>query len=1113
MKRFAFHASLFTVAAIAAFAATAASAATSDFTATTVRNWNGREGVTFVRYVSKDSSKVYGSAFCFDLSKGYRLKAWLGASNEPGCAPAAVGAMAEAICASEGVAPIAGINGDYFDTSASYARPTGMVISDSDLVSTGFGRVSLTVNCYLAETGDHNLYHGRLTCVEGLAYGGQPTASWQLSARGRKVRNAIRTNYCNYPVRGGAINPVGSSSGESSFSTTIGNMQNRDYYYRTLIGIGTNEVGVATNLVLFSNTVYNGVLGIGDSPFPDVDAYQMMIDLGCNEVGELDGGGSATIWSESCPSLQNFFKGGTTAHGGYVNEYRDSSPRQLACGLFVMPPPAAPDAVALNGADTYPDMDEAMLAAVPGDSLTILGDKPRHGTVVAGADGERVAIEWAPDIVFGGIAGEAAPGRTNGLVTVRVAEVGTHLPDGCKLRLTVSCAAGTILGTIDRPLSGPGDYAFDTAGVLAAPDFGDAMLFDCTVALLDPSGAPIASAATAQGSLRLADDAAWFSADAATGAVKGGAWTAGPPVSQGAAPSAPFWSIQPARGAAFAANTTRDGLVRVATTLRQHGGYPESELPGLLAEAVARGDRGTLVSVQEDDGSATLRGLALVGGAPAWVPLEGAVLDPDTDVEAAIEFDLSGETPLVSYLVKGGASRPGETLFRLRSPAGEVWLPAVFPARPAGAPYRVAGAVTLGGLAEVSALAGTTAIPGRTPSWRDAAADAGRGAYAVAVLGDTHFDASPDTVYHAAYDTSTSSGAFGIQEYRRNAEMWQARMPALLAASAALATNGPTGGGTGSVGGRSPSGHVQTRFALQLGDIINGDCNDDAVHLRYLQDALAATRAPYGVLQETASAVSSLPFLTVLGNHDYRGSPNGRTIYFEWAEPILSRELGENVAYPLFSFRIDDDRWIFCDFERVSLFDVAAEVSSDPEARYVFLVTHGPFTPNQSGNNWIWRLSGWRAKGGTGLGVPELFEAISRRRAIVLSGHTHYTSFYRNENEFGGYTEFTANSVWKSDDLAHAHPFPGHDRPSAFGTWRMEEVSDANRAAYDADVALFKPGLREYFLGPGAGHFRLEVTDAAVLMRFYPGAATEPGRVFDLTPGPPPFRGVLLLMK
>ena len=1098
MKLVIRHSTLITVAALAA---TSASAATSDFTATTVRNWNGREGVTFVRYVSKDSSKVYGSAFCFDLSKGYRLKAWLGASNTPGCAPAAVGAMAEAIYASEGVAPIAGINGDYFDTSASYARPTGMVISDSDLVSTGFGRVSLTANCYLAETGDHNLFHGKLTCVEGLAYGGQPTASWQLNARGRKVRNAIRTNYCNYPVKGGAINPVGSASGESSFSTTIGNMQSRDYYYRTLVGIGTNAVGVATNLVLWSNTIYNGVLGIGDSPFNDVDAYQIMIDLGCNEVGELDGGGSATIWSESCPSLQNFFKGGTTAHGGYVNAYRDSSPRAIACGLFVMPPPAAPDAVALNGADTYPDMAEALLAAVPGDSLTVLGAKPRHGVVVAGADGERVAIEWAPDIVFGAIADSAGSARTNGVVTVRVSEVGTHLPDGCKLRLAVSCAAGTILGTIDRTLSGPGDYAFDTAGVIDPAAFGDDLLFDCAVTLLDPTGAPIASAATAQGILRLADDAAWFSADAATGTLKGGAWTAAPGATQGAGalqgavPSAPIWSIQPAGGATFAANTAREGLVRIATTLRQHGGYPESELPGLLAEAVARGDRAALVSVEGPGDTVALRGLALVGGAPAWMPLGGVVLDPDTEVEAAIELDLTGETPRVSYLVGDlqdaapSASGEGSALFRLRSAAGEVWLPAVFPARPAGAPYQLAGGVAFGGLAELAAFAGTTAIPGRTPAWRNAPADAGRGAYAVAVLGDTHFDAAPDTLYHAAYDTSTPNGAYGIAEYRRSAEMWQERMPALLAASSALATTGAS---------------LPTRFALQLGDIINGDCNDDAVHLQYLKDALAATRAPYA---------AALPFLTVLGNHDFRGSPNGRKIYFEWAEPLLSRELGENVAYPLFSFRIDDDRWIFCDFERVSLFDVAAEVASDPEARYVFLVTHGPFTPNQSGNNWIWRLSAWKGKGGTGKGVPELFEAISRRRAIVLSGHTHYTSFYRNENEFGGYTEFTANSVWKSDDLAHANPFPGHDQPSAFGTWRAGEVSVENRAAYDADIALFKPGLREYFLGPGAGHFRLEVADDRVLMHFYPGAAAEPGRTFDLTPGPPPFRGVLFMLK
>ena len=1091
--------SLVTVLALAL----AAKASTSDFTRTAVPNWNGREGVTFVRYVSKDSNKVYGSAFVFDLSKGYRLRTWLGASNEPGCAPAAVGAMAEAIYATDGVLPLAGITGDYFDTSVSYARPTGMVISDSELVSTGFGRVSLTANCYLAETGDHNLRHGKLDCVEGLAYGGQPTASWQLNAGGRKVRNAIRTNYCNYPVRGGAINPVGSSSGESAFSTTIGNMQSRNYYYRTLVGIGTNAVGVATNLVLFSNTVYNGVLGIGDSPFPDVDAYQMMIDLGCNEVGELDGGGSATIWSESCTSLQNFFKGGTTAHGGYVNEYRDSSPRQLACGLFVMPPPATPDTIAVNGVNTYPDMAEAMRVLVPGDTLRQLTGGRRSAVAVDDGNGG-IALEWNPDIVFGRVSatvGGDGTAATNGVVTAEVAKVNADFGNGAFLRLTLFDATNAVLGTVDRPFAGVGTYTFDTAGAVAPSAFGEGMYFPFAIALLDHTGAPVATAPTTGGMLRLAVEHPWFSAVAATDETVGGDWTAKPVLADGT------WRVRIGEPAAvFEAMSGRGGIPRVEIALRQFGGYAEEELPALLAEAVAEGLRGAIVSVDNPDGTASLRGLARVGGSPAWVALQGIAFEPGDEIVAAMECDLTGATPMVSYLadvVSAGGAGASPVPCRLQSPSGAFWLEAAGPSA-----TDLAGSVSMEGRLEIASLEGTSALLGRTPQWRDAT-----GNYSVAVLGDTHFDAAPDSLYHAAYDTSTSSGAYGISEYRRSAEMWQERMPSLLAASAQVAQGGSV---------PAPSGaDLPTRFVLQLGDIINGDCNDNAVHRQMLDDALAATRAPYdAAIGGNASAGGSggaalrpLPFLTVLGNHDFRGSPNGRAIYFDWAEPLLSAQIGESCAYPLFSFRVGRDRWIFCDFERVSLFDVAAEVESDPDARYVFLVTHGPFTACESGNNWIWRLSAWRGKGGTGLGVPELFEAISRRRAIVLSGHTHYTAFYRNENQYGGYTEFTANSVWKSADLASAEPIPGHDKPSAYGTWRMEEVSAANRAAYDTDIALFKAGLKEYFLGKGAGHFRLEVTDRAVKMLFYPGDATVPARVFDLTPGPRPSSPTILLLQ
>ena len=103
--------------------------------------------------------------------------------------------------------------------------------------------------------------------------------------------------------------------------------------------------------------------------------------------------------------------------------------------------------------------------------------------------------------------------------------------------------------------------------------------------------------------------------------------------------------------------------------------------------------------------------------------------------------------------------------------------------------------------------------------------------------------------------------------------------------------------------------------------------------------------------------------------------------------------------------------------------------------------------------------------------------------------------------------------MWKSADLATVEPISGHDIPSAYGSWRIEAVSAENRAAYDADIAFFKAGLKEYFLGKGAGHFRLEVTDRAVKMFFYPGDATVPGRVFDLTPGPRPSSATILFLQ
>ncbi len=74
---------------------------------------------------------------------------------------------------------------------------------------------------------------------------------------------------------------------------------------------------------------------------------------------------------------------------------------------------------------------------------------------------------------------------------------------------------------------------------------------------------------------------------------------------------------------------------------------------------------------------------------------------------------------------------------------------------------------------------------------------------------------------------------------------------------------------------------------------------------------------------------------------------------------------------------------------------------------------------------------------------PRLYETLSRRRAIVLSGHTHTTDFYRHENRFGGFSEFIVNSVWAKPEQATAEPV--YDKVCAYMTDGLAAVQGGRR--------------------------------------------------------------------
>ena len=91
--------------------------------------------------------------------------------------------------------------------------------------------------------------------------------------------------------------------------------------------------------------------------------------------------------------------------------------------------------------------------------------------------------------------------------------------------------------------------------------------------------------------------------------------------------------------------------------------------------------------------------------------------------------------------------------------------------------------------------------------------------YSVVMLGDTHYDTAPESVYHEGYTIANAEReAAHRKEFVRDAEMWEKYSPRLLKRAACLVDD-------------------NTRLVYQTGDIIQGDTGNIETHLRMLDDA------------------------------------------------------------------------------------------------------------------------------------------------------------------------------------------------------------------------------------------------------------------------------------
>ena len=335
--------------------------------------------------------------------------------------------------------------------------------------------------------------------------------------------------------------------------------------------------------------------------------------------------------------------------------------------------------------------------------------------------------------------------------------------------------------------------------------------------------------------------------------------------------------------------------------------------------------------------------------------------------------------------------------------------------------------------------------------------------YTVSVLGDLHYDDEPIGRYHAP-------GKVKKDEFARNVAMWKKESPSLLAASASLV--GP-----------------KTAFALQLGDLIQGQAATYSSFTQMLADATA-------VLEKTYPTV---PIVAVCGNHDVLGPKGG---YGGFMVPWQARQLAgittNAVTRTTFGFRHGPDLWIIINFNSgPGTVPIVKQLLADnPDTRYTFVATHGPVLPMD-----VWKRR-WFYLGAEGQDKArrEMRGLLAKRNAIVLSGHVHSLEYKDWHGDGGRITEMVLNSVPRFDKGSVRPTVPKviSDTPADYGTWLKTAATNAANARFEALYEEYRPGLKARFAAYAYGHHVLRVSDSGVTLDYYGGDATTPTKTFKL---------------
>lgn len=329
----------------------------------------------------------------------------------------------------------------------------------------------------------------------------------------------------------------------------------------------------------------------------------------------------------------------------------------------------------------------------------------------------------------------------------------------------------------------------------------------------------------------------------------------------------------------------------------------------------------------------------------------------------------------------------------------------------------------------------------------------GASSYRVMFLGDTHFDGEE---FHTAPETNKSR----LKARERNLKMWKLQSPKLLEAAEKRANAD------------------SVKFAVQLGDIAQGDCDSGELQKAMLAKAFATVK----------KAFPQIPLLVVKGNHDIRTVKRNRDNAAANAAllPLVAKELKvAKLVNGNYAFRQGPDLFIAIDGfipAKEGVAFVKKTLDDNPNTRYVFFMTHLPVLPAAVGAP-LWLVPGHY----------QIAAMLEKRRTLILAAHTHIPSLVTRSTANGRLSQLIVSSMgnsWRAKvAAAKIKDWPGYTAAMKKAFFQGKQAANRRKQW----KTMESKGTYTYKqLFHNSGFVVLDVNDRKVESRYYINGSNKP---------------------